>query len=582
MDFSYITEVDDLKAALGTLTGGPLALDTETYALSEWGAKGSALDCHTGGIALIILLERQQPKPLVIDYFILKESPHISEVNQLLIDTLNNAEYLIGANLKFDLKFLRKELGVWFKKLFDVVMASKLIGNATGSKVSRQLGHGYADICRELLNVHVTGKKDLRVSSWGIGIEGRTLESEWWLEKVTYAANDVRHLFPIMDIQRKVLTDPLPHTPLLETNNYVEHTGSWGLAMQETMDLEMEVVPVIAQMEYNGIPVGENTMGYFQQAIKDRLLEVGAELSIELDLDPPMKNPVTRKLEPSPKAMSILRSAQGLPKLINRGLGLKKITTGQAQVLERLLDVIDALSQFEGDEQEAAAEIFIDQDEAELYDELLSLEDSVLSDLTPVVRSILEYKKLTKQDGMDLRNFINPATKRIHASYDQLGAATGRLACIAKGQKVATVNGPVSIEELKVGDRVYCYTNEPRITTRPVTNLFNNGIREVIEVKLHYANNSLICTADHKIMLHNGDWVQAKDLKQGQQLVTGNSVSKTTILNDAVEVYDIEVADCHNYIVAGICVSNCRTPNLQQQSGRLQIPVTMPRHLLLT
>jgi hypothetical protein len=26
----------------------------------------------------------------------------------------------------------------------------------------------------------------------------------------------------------------------------------------------------------------------------------------------------------------------------------------------------------------------------------------------------------------------------------------------------------------------------------------------------------------------------------------------------------------------------CRSPNLQQQSGRLQIPVTMPRHLLLT
>jgi DNA polymerase I-like protein with 3'-5' exonuclease and polymerase domains len=426
--FNYITQVNELEAALGTLTGGPLALDTETYALPEWGAQGSALDCHTGGIALIILLERDQSNPLVIDYFLLRE--HQSIVNELLIDSLGRSEFLIGANLKFDLKFLRKELGVWFKRVFDVVMASKLIGNATGSKVSRQLGHGYADICRELLNVHVTGKKDLRVSSWGIGAEGRTLESEWWLEKVTYAANDVRHLFPIMDIQRKTLTDPLPHTPLLETNNYVQHSGNWGLDMQDTLDLEMEVVPVIAQMEYNGIPVGENTMGYFQRAIKERLLEVGAELSLELNLDPPMKNPITRKLEPSPKAMSILRSATGLPKLINIGLGLQKITTGQAQVLERLLDVIDALSQFEGEDmQDAAADIFIDQEEAELYDELLELEDSLLDHITPVVRAILEYKKLTKQDGMDLRNFINPATKRIHASYDQLGAATGRLAC---------------------------------------------------------------------------------------------------------------------------------------------------------
>jgi DNA polymerase I-like protein with 3'-5' exonuclease and polymerase domains len=441
--FTYLTTWGDLQQLTEYCTGAPLALDCETSVRKEWVTKkGTALDPFTGEISLIIIKERDS-QPVIIDLLALKQQPdYLEKTVPFIIDTLSAAEYLLGANLKFDLKFLRADLGVWFKKVFDVITASQLISNATGSKVGRQLGHGYADICRELLNVHITGKKDLRVSSWGLGIEGRTLGNEWWFEKLKYAANDVKYLFYIEDIQRRTLTEPMPHTDLRDTHNILSVTQSWGLGMEFMMNLEMEFVPVIAQMEYNGMPTGVNMMTCYQEQVKNQLIETATCLSEELNLDMTVPDLEGRR-RPTERVMTKLRSPAGLLFIINEALNLKKIDSTQAETLKRLGEIIDILSQLEDASPEDLADIFVDNDEAELYEELLDLQSSDLVELCPIVNRILEFKKLTKQDGMDLRKYINPATGRIHANYSQLGAATGRLS--ASGPNMQQQSGRTTL-----------------------------------------------------------------------------------------------------------------------------------------
>ena len=55
-----------------------------------------------------------------------------------------------------------------------------------------------------------------------------------------------------------------------------------------------------------------------------------------------------------------------------------------------------------------------------------------LADKHPVPKLILEYRSLVKLKNTYLDNltdFVNPKTGRIHASFNQIGAATGRISC---------------------------------------------------------------------------------------------------------------------------------------------------------
>lgn len=62
-----------------------------------------------------------------------------------------------------------------------------------------------------------------------------------------------------------------------------------------------------------------------------------------------------------------------------------------------------------------------------------SVDTEVLEEIAKthdIARMILEYRLLAKLDSTyveGLRKSINPTTKRIHTTYDSLGAATGRM-----------------------------------------------------------------------------------------------------------------------------------------------------------
>jgi DNA polymerase I-like protein with 3'-5' exonuclease and polymerase domains len=442
----YVTEPTQYLQALKALEGSErLALDTETNVQKEWETKGgSALDPHTGEVSLLIV-SKPKERPFIFDNHWLR---HHGVDFSPLFNILTAAEYFIGANLKFDLKMMRSTFGVMPENVRDVILMAKMISNATGSKVGKQHGHSYADLCREYLDVHLSGKKDLRVSTWGIGLEGRTLESSWWREKLEYGARDVQYLFDLNDLMEKAICTPLPSSPLIQNDNF---STEWGLGMEKVMKIEHEFLPVVAQMEYRGMPVSETTMSLFQSAISEKLIQTAVLLSRELELDEPQKDWRGQEV-PSAKALKTLRSSQGLLGVIQKALNFRRLDNVQAEVLKRMIEIMDKLAAVptENLEDVTPDPIFIDEAEEDLYGELQELEASTLVEKSPLIKAILTFKQCTKQEGMDLRKFLNPKTGRLHYGLNQIGAATNRSS--SSGPNMQQISGRVTAiveEDLK-------------------------------------------------------------------------------------------------------------------------------------
>jgi hypothetical protein len=580
VDFNYITEPISYNNAISSLgSATELALDTETMALNK---TGSALDPFTGRISLLIL-QAPESDPYIFDLLWLE---HFQVDYQPLKELLLNRTVL-GANIKFDCKHLVKTLDLTLTKVQDVMIAAKLLSNATGSRAGRVRGHSLASLCRDFLNVHLEGKKELRESTWGIGLESRQLENDWWHTKLCYAANDVRYLFPLRDTIHSVLTTQLPHSPITQTENYLDQGNPWGFGMTETLKREYDFIPVLVAIELAGLPVDKSLMGKFQTAVSEQLLALGVKLSRVLKLDQPMQD-LEGNWVPSPKAMRTLRSSQGLLALIKQALNLQLLDNIQANQLKRLESVLSqiasSLEQGDVDPKKGMVDFFVDEQESELYSALLEEELEQVCQNNELIKDLLTFKRLTKQEGMDLRTFINPATQRIHSNYSQIGCATGRMSsvspnCIAQGHLVETPTGRRPIESIQPGDEVFALDldNDYQRVIAKVMNVFNQGLKQVTQFnftvpKMNNISVSLICTPEHRILTHDG-W------KECQQLTSEDTVlfflegveaaifQGSKVLNKQ-PVWDLEVENHHNFSINYLCVHNC-----QQISTKTKVPL---------
>src|SRR5262249_22066262 len=75
----------------------------------------------------------------------------------------------------------------------------------------------------------------------------------------------------------------------------------------------------------------------------------------------------------------------------------------------------------------------------------------------PLPQRILEYRQLAKLKGTyadALPGLVPPRSGRIHTSFNQLVAATGRLSCLPAGTLIDTQRGLVGLEEVRPGDIV--------------------------------------------------------------------------------------------------------------------------------
>ena len=283
---------------------------------------------------------------------------------------------VVGHNLKFDFGFLTYECGIKsFGKCFDTLQASQLVSEGDIGSSTR---FNLKAICAR----HLDGfdlPKDEQASDWG-----RRELSE---NQLHYAALDAWVLLRLYDVLLALLYEQ---------------------AQLRVAGVEFDAVPGVTEMELNGFELHQ---GRWEEQY--RIAEVKLEQTKGVLWDyfegysAPGKPKYGKGLQEVPMLFSGARVMPLTTVKIKEGFAKKGITlplddnTGNFTL--RDFKVEGAIRRGEYDEEDAEA-----------------------------LRAVLRYAKIRKQlesYGLEWFNFINPHTGRIHQSYKQIGADTGRFSC---------------------------------------------------------------------------------------------------------------------------------------------------------
>ncbi len=131
--------------------------------------------------------------------------------------------------------------------------------------------------------------------------------------------------------------------------------------------------------------------------------------------------------------------------------------------------------------------------------------------------------------------------------------APGR--CFAAGTMVRTATGMRAIETFHDGEQVLAGNDETmQASTMAIEKVVVTENQEILELTVDAdgTNETLKPTLKHAFWV-NGEWVQAKDLKEGDIIAT-NGASKARVAavkqtGEKTTVYNLEVKDLHTYYV---------------------------------
>ncbi len=352
-DYRAVKTVEKLEELVKLIRGqGECAVDTETDSLMP-------VEANLCGVSVSV-------KPGEAFYIPTRspaEGTHLDSetVVRHLKPVLEDEKILkIGQNLKYDMNVLRRHgldlrLG-GSKSLFDTMVASYVI-DATRSS------HGMDVLALALLNHTCIPITELI----GRGKKQITFDKVPLEDAVPYAAEDADITLQLRDV----------FAPRLE------EMGLNGLFA----DVEMPLVEVLAELEFNGIKVDREELERQREKLSVRIEDLRKQIgeASELPFNPN---------SPKELAAVLFNKPDGDPP----GLGLKVIKKGKTgpstdqEVLEKLV------------------------------------EDPAVESVLPGL--IIEYRQLTKLVNtylVALGEAINEETGRVHASFNQTVAATGRL-----------------------------------------------------------------------------------------------------------------------------------------------------------
>lgn len=408
-----------------------LGMDTETYIPIEIKHLGyTALDCHAAKVSLLQIIGHK-PKENTLGL----SEPFYMEVNELseiiifdlillnklnydktpIINLLKNARFIVGVNIQFDLKSLYTEFNMFFENSVCLRAMSLLIGNATGSKFNKLLGNSYKSLCKNYLNVHLEqkGEGSDQTTDWYTRPSNEFEETKF-RKKLEYAGTDVKYLFPIWVLLYNTICLPLLSSPLLDTEGTEDNCG---LGMYQVYLIEMRVISVIAEMEYNGFHINKSLIESIEEANREKLREVTIKLADYLDIPLPI-NRFTNEKEINEEIINILNSPKKLILIINKLLGTKILNTTSivirrtSSILEKIYENFSNSGSYNQDEDEPEnkdevdSELFVNDGEANFFKDLINRDDLV--NVSYILNLILEYKQISKQLSQSLIPFINP------------------------------------------------------------------------------------------------------------------------------------------------------------------------------
>ncbi|HWB19593.1 MAG TPA: DNA polymerase I [Phycisphaerales bacterium] len=327
---------------------GFVAIDTETDGLEPVSANlcGVCMSVKTGTGVYVPTRSQEQTSHM-----------DTATVMELLKPVLEDGKVRkIGHNLKFDMNVLRKHGAQVKGELFDTMIASYVVDSSRSS-------HGMDALALALLSYNCIPIDELI----GKGAKQKGFD-EVPLDRATcYAAEDADITLRLYDLLSKQV-DVMRLRKLFE-------------------EVEMPLVSVLADMEFNGIKVDPDELDRQGEKLNAKITELKRTIA---ESSPVPFNP------DSPKQLAAV--------LFNKpgddppGLGIKSLKRGKTgpstdvEVLEKL-----------------ASDPTVD---------------------SPLPAMIVEYRQMTKLVNtylVALKDAINPVTKRVHAKFNQTVAATGRL-----------------------------------------------------------------------------------------------------------------------------------------------------------
>ncbi len=262
----------------------------------------------------------------------------------------------IGHNLKFDMNILRRHGIRLAGASFDTMIASYVIYDSRSSNKMDVLALALLDyVCTPITDLIGTGKKK------------RTFDTVPLEQAVPYAAEDA-------DITLRLRNVLAPKLEAMDLQSLFD-------------DLEMPLVEVLAELEWNGIRIDPDELDRQREHLVECIDELRQHIS---DAAPHPFNP------DSPKQLAVALFHK--PGSDRPGLGLKVIKRGKTgpstdqEVLEKL-----------------------------------SADPDVKSDVPELIVAYRQLTKLVNTYLVALKAAINPETGRVHASFNQTVAATGRL-----------------------------------------------------------------------------------------------------------------------------------------------------------
>ncbi|NMG22063.1 DNA polymerase III subunit gamma/tau [Brasilonema bromeliae] len=176
--------------------------------------------------------------------------------------------------------------------------------------------------------------------------------------------------------------------------------------------------------------------------------------------------------------------------------------------------------------------------------------------------------------------------------------------CLTGDSLVLTDRGLVRIDDPNIkGKRVLSYSDSSlKWEFKKVLRWLDQGERQTLVIRT--TNREIKCTGNHLIKTDQG-WVPAKDVKEGMRILSpgweqmpvengwqiSNSILspqwttsletvESVYLAGIEKVYDIEVADNHNFVANGLLVHNCHMLSQAAFNALLKTLEEPPKHVV--
>ena len=335
----------------------------DSWKMLQYDSETTGRDARLCKLLLIQFGDTERENQIVVD---------CTTISPLWYKEVLEGKYLIGQNLKFDLKFLYN-YGIIPRKIYDTMIVEQLLHLGWPAA---EIKYSLADIAFRRLGEYID--KSIRGQ-----INYRGLDEA----VIRYAAKDVEPLYDIMKLQ-------------------VEECKQKDCLIGAK--LECDAVPSIAYMEWCGIKLDADKWKA-KMANDKKLLEESKQKLDEFVTS----NPSYSKYTYVNRQGDLFEGFDLTPKcLIN--------WDSPKQVIEfaKILGFNTAIQDKETGE-----------DKDSVLEKHLMAQKGINDKFLELYFGYKEHAKVCSTYGQGHLNMINPKTGRIHTTFKQLGASSGRMSC---------------------------------------------------------------------------------------------------------------------------------------------------------